>query len=88
MSYRKLEILDQEWLFKVGRSYVEIRDPQGRGYRPTIAEVQCETVNFEEITNPLDQRLTEVRPAQVREYILGEIGFDPSRRKKSKKGKK
>lgn len=87
MSYRKLEIWGQEWKYKVGKSYVDIRDPNGRGYRPTHFEVQGPTLANLDETHALDPRFEEIRPAQVREYIMAEIGLIPVPTTKPKKPK-
>lgn len=40
MSYRKLDIDGNEWRFKVGRSFLDIRSPDGRSFKPTVAKVK------------------------------------------------
>lgn len=68
MSYRNIEVKGQEWKYKVGKSFCDIRDPDGKGYKPHITTVAGVTEGcFEENHIP-------VKPSDIKRYILEKIG--------------
>lgn len=64
MSYRKLVIDGQEWRFKVGESFVNIKDPEGKGYTVHIAIVTG--VSVEEFNDGVPVSVT---PGKIRRWI-------------------
>ncbi len=67
MSYRNLEINGRNWRYKVGASFLDIRNPEGKGYRPRKEEVG-EYVARSEDDPSLGDALT-VQPGHIRKWI-------------------
>jgi hypothetical protein len=63
-GYRKLVIDGAEWKWKVGKSNLDIRNPEGKGFRPTRFEVS----GFN--PGPEDMEAVEIiGPGDVRRWI-------------------
>lgn len=61
MSYRNLDINGRNWRFKIGASFLDIRNPEGKGYRPTHEQVTG--------VSPYDDVKLPIGPKLVREWI-------------------
>lgn len=61
MSYRNLDINGRTWRFKIGASFLDIRNPDGKGYKPRHEQVTG--------VSPLDATNIPIGPKLVREWI-------------------
>lgn len=63
-GYRNLEINGRMWKWKVGSRFLDIRNPDGKGFRPTRGEVS----GFN--PDPEDWEAVEIiGPGMVRQWI-------------------
>lgn len=68
-SYRNISVGGTDYKYKVGRSHVDIRPPEGARMTPDLTEVTGLTWN--EIERGTWKRYFSVTPQQIREYIEG-----------------
>lgn len=68
-GYRKIVVQGVEYEYKVGRSYVDIRPPEGARMTPDLREVTGLT--WDEIERGQWKRYFSVTPKQIKEYIEG-----------------
>jgi hypothetical protein len=67
MSYRKLDINGRTWTYKIGRDYLDIRNPEGKGFRPlkqTVGELVLRDPD-----DPSSGKAIMVTPRHVRDWI-------------------
>ncbi len=73
---RKIVVGEQEFHYQVGRSYINIRLPDGSRVTPSLPEVTG--LSWDEVERGQWKRWFSVTPANIREYIenhlLGQKG--------------
>ena len=68
-GYRKISVGGTDYEYKVGRSHVDIRFPDGSRMTPTLAKLSGLT--WDEVERGKWKRWFSVTPQQIREYIDG-----------------
>lgn len=66
-GYRKIVVGGVEYEYKIGRSYVDIRPPEGARMTPDLRQVTGLT--WDQIERGERKRVFSVTPQQIREYI-------------------
>lgn len=70
MSYRKIEVNGREWRWKAGQEFLDIRSPEGKGYRPRKSAIGESTADPDDPWSFLDE-VHKVTPGHIRKYIEG-----------------
>jgi hypothetical protein len=68
-GYRNLEINGRTWRWKRGKTHLDIRNPEGKGYRPTMAEVKGISDHEFESAAAFGHPAAEIGPGLVRNWI-------------------
>lgn len=68
-GYRNLEINGRTWRWKRGKSHLDIRNPDGKGFRPTLSEVKGIPDYVMAAAADFGHPEAEIGPGLVRQWI-------------------